>query len=85
MPTKRHRLLVTETDELAAALDDAARLWPELSRARLLARLATEGQRALHDGAASERRVAGVRQSAGSVAAVWPLNARERLRREWPE
>jgi hypothetical protein len=57
MPTKRHRLLVTETDELAAALDEAA----------------------------SERRVAGVRQSAGSVGAVWPPNARERLRQEWPE
>jgi hypothetical protein len=85
MPTKRHRLLVTETDELAAALDEAARRWPDLSRARLLTRLAAEGQRALHDEAASERRVAGVRQSAGSVGAVWPPNARERLRQEWPE
>lgn len=85
MPTKRHRLLVTETDEIAAALDEAARRWPDLSRARLLARLAAEGLRVLHDEAASERRAAGVRQSAGSMAGGWPPNARERLRDEWPE
>jgi hypothetical protein len=85
MPTKRHRLLVTETDELAAVLDEAARRWPDLSRARLLARLAAEGQRVLHDEQASQRRVAGVRQSAGSLPGVWPPDARERLRDEWPE
>lgn len=85
MPTKRPRLLVTETDELAAALDQAAERWPELSRSRLLARLATEGQRAVHDQAAAERRVAGVRQSAGVLAGAWPADARERLRDEWPQ
>jgi hypothetical protein len=85
MPTKRHRLLVTETDELAAVLDEAARRWPDLSRPRLLVRLAAEGQRVIHDEQASQQRVAGVRQSAGSLAGVWPANARERLRDEWPE
>jgi hypothetical protein len=85
MPTKRHRLLVTETDELAAALDEAARRWPDLSRPRLLVRLAAEGQRVIDDEAASQRRVAGVRRSAGSLAGGWPPDARERLRDEWPE
>jgi len=85
MPTKRHRLLVTETDELAAALDEAARRWPGLSRPRLLARLAAEGQRAVQDDAAAERRVAGVRRSAGTMAGGWPTGARDRLRDEWPE
>lgn len=85
MPTKRHRLLVTETDELAAALDEAARRWPGLSRPRLLARLAAEGQRAVQDDAAAQRRVAGVRRSAGTLAGAWPTGARERLRDEWPE
>jgi hypothetical protein len=85
MPTKRHRLLVTETDELAAALDEAARRWPDLSRPRLLVRLAEEGQRVINDEGASQRRVAGVRHSAGSLAGVWPPDAREGLRDEWPE
>jgi hypothetical protein len=39
----------------------------------------------IHDEGASPRRVAGVRQSAGSLAGVWPPDALERLRDEWPE
>lgn len=85
MPTKRPRLLVTETDELAAALDEAARRWPGLSRPRLLARLAAEGQRAVQDDAGKEWRRAGVQQSAGILTGAWPSGARERLRDEWPE
>jgi hypothetical protein len=85
MPTKRHRLLITETDELAAALDAAAQRWPGLSRPRLLARLAAEGQRAVEDDTGAQRRVAGVRRSAGTLAGAWPAGARESLREEWPE
>ena len=85
MPTKRPRLLVTETDELAAALDEAAERWPELSRSGLLARLATEGQRAVQDEAAAERRLAGVKASSGVLSGAWPADARDRLRDEWPE
>ena len=43
MPTTRPRHLVTETDELAAALNVAAHRWPGLSRSQLLVRLALEG------------------------------------------
>jgi hypothetical protein len=32
MPTARPRHLITETDDVAAALDIAAALWPDLSR-----------------------------------------------------
>jgi len=85
MPTKRPRLLVTETNELAAALDEAAQRWPGLSRPRLLARLAAEGRRIVQDDTAAERRVAGVRRSAGTLAGAWPAGAREILRDEWPE
>lgn len=46
VPTTRPRHQVTETDELAAALDEAAVRWPELSRGQLITRLALEGQRA---------------------------------------
>jgi hypothetical protein len=45
---------VTETDDLAEALDEAARRWPDLSRAQLLVRLAL-GHRAAQQ-AQHERR-----------------------------
>jgi hypothetical protein len=36
MPIRRRRHFVTETDDLAEALDEAAHRWPDLSRAQLL-------------------------------------------------
>lgn len=36
MPTTRPRHAVTETDEIAAILDEAARVWPGVSRSRLI-------------------------------------------------
>jgi hypothetical protein len=44
MPTTRPRLTITETDELAEALDVAAARWPEVgSRRELLLRLVEQG------------------------------------------
>jgi len=40
VPTTRPRHYVTETPELAAALDAAALRWPDISRSQLLVRLA---------------------------------------------
>ena len=37
MPTTRPRHPVTETDEIAAVLDEAARRWSGVSRAKLIA------------------------------------------------
>lgn len=39
MPTTRRRYPVTETDEVAQALDEAARKWPEVSRSQLIPRV----------------------------------------------
>jgi len=47
MPTTRPRHLITETDDMAVALDEAARRWPDLSRGQLVARLALTGAEAL--------------------------------------
>ncbi|MDQ1744816.1 MAG: hypothetical protein QOE23_3155, partial [Pseudonocardiales bacterium] len=49
MPTTRPRHLITETDPVAKALDDAAKRWPEDrdSRAKLLLHLVEEGHHAL--------------------------------------
>lgn len=44
----RPRLTITETDDVAGALDAAAVRWPEVrSRQQLLLRLVEEGRRAL--------------------------------------
>ncbi len=36
MPTTRTRHAVTETDEITEILDEAARRWPDVPRARLI-------------------------------------------------
>jgi len=87
MPTSRPRHVVTETDDLAHALDAAAARWPELTRPRLLARLALEGHRTLEAGAEQRRsaRAAAVRRYAGVAAGSFDDGLLERLRAEWPE
>ena len=88
MPTTRPRVLVTETEEVEAALAVAARVWPEEpSRSRLLARLAVVGAAHLPDpdaDARRDRRLAVLERRAGRFAGLFPLDCRERLRDEWP-
>lgn len=42
VPTTRPRHPVTETDEIAKILDDAARKWPGVPRSRLIQRVITD-------------------------------------------
>jgi len=86
MPTIRPRHYVTETDDLAAALDAAAVRWPGLSRAQLLVRLAlsaadaeTHAQEALRG-----RRVAALERLASGDFA-YPAGYLADLREDWPE
>jgi hypothetical protein len=77
---------VTETDDLAAALDQASSRWPELSRAQLLVRLALEGHRAAqraHD-ERRRRRLEAVRKHSGALTGAYDADYLERLREEWP-
>lgn len=86
MPTTRPRLVLTENDELAEALDVAARRWPdETSRARLLQRLAQEGRRALaeQEEAALERRRDLIKSLSGSQTGVYGPGYLEELRADW--
>lgn len=86
MPTARPRHFVTETDDLAAALDAAATRWPGLSRAQLLVHLALEGHKAaqhVHD-ERHRRRLAAVRAHSGALTGVYPGDYLDRLREEWP-
>lgn len=89
MPTARPRHTITETDEVARALDEAAQRWPEDAgaRGRLLVRLVEEGHAAINvdrERAAEDRRQA-VRETAGSLTGIYRHDELERLRGDWPD
>jgi len=84
MPTTRVRHTLTETNEIADALDDAALTWPELrsDRGALLRKLVIAGQAAVrHDGGVD----ALIFESAGAATGAYPRGARAELLAEWPE
>lgn len=83
MPTNRPRHFVTESDDLAKALDAAHRWWPELSRAQLITRLALEGFDAKRR--RREERLAIIRKHAGALTGVYRPDELEQLRADWPE
>jgi len=86
VPTTRPRHYITETDDLAAALDAAATRWPDLSRAQLLVRLALTAAdaevRAAQDQRA-RRLAAHNRLTSGEFA--YPEGYLAELREDWPE
>lgn len=81
--------MITETDEIAAAIDAAAVRWPEIAdeRAELLRRLIQSGVADLNNQDA--RRLAlkreAIRASAGSMTGMWPAGWLDELRSEWAE
>lgn len=86
MPTTRPRHFVTETDDLAAALDAAAARWPGLRRSQLLVRLALEGHQAAHEAGDERRRrrLAALRRHSGLLAGEYGPGYLDQLREEWP-
>jgi len=83
VPTTRPRHQVTETDELAAALDKAERRWPGLSRGQLIARLALEGDREHEDDV--NRRLAAIERFAGACTGAYEPGYLEAVRQGWPD
>lgn len=86
MPTTRPRHFVTETDELAAALDEAADRWPGMSRPQLLVRLALKGHGAAqqeHQERLHRRRVT-IRRNSGTLTGDYSPEYLEDLRQDWP-
>ena len=79
--------MITETDEVAQALDTAARQWPEdrRSRSRLILHLINEGHHALE--AEQERRKAEWHQILERTSGTFDYgpNYLEELREDWPE
>lgn len=86
MPTTRPRHFVTETDDLARALDAAATRWPNLSRPQLLVQLALEGDRAAQQAHHENRRdrLAALREHSGMLTGSYRPGYLDRLREEWP-
>jgi hypothetical protein len=88
MPTTRPRHMITESDRLTRALEDAGVLWPEANgdRGVLLRRILEAGMKTVEE-EKNERE--GARRTAidivaGSMAGVWPADWRSELRDEWP-
>ena len=80
--------MITETDELATALNRAAILWPELAgqRALLLRKILEVGIESIDKDTAklTDARLANVQKLAGSMNDVWPSNWKEELAEDWP-
>lgn len=88
MPTTKRRHVVTESDEVAAALHDAAKVWPEdaLRPGRLMARLLREGHKAIQNEQqrALSARIQAVDGAAGCMSGVYGPDYLRLLRDEWP-
>ena len=81
--------MITETIMIERMLDDAAGEWPELrdDRAALLRRLIERGAESVQSRAESfvtERRRA-IRETSGTFDGIWPDDAVQSMRAEWPE
>ena len=86
MSTSHPRHQVTETTEVAAALDHAAEHWPGEPRSKLLLRLLRQGAAALErDGEeAVFQRQRAVRASSGAYADAFGPDYLRDLREDWP-
>jgi hypothetical protein len=83
MPTTRPRHLLTETDDIAAAIDAAAHLYPGTSRADILRRLIHIGFETITDEQVRHRII--VRELAGRFSGLYPDGYLADLREEWRE
>ena len=80
--------MITETDEISAAIGLAQLRWPELSgdKSKLLRKMLehSAGAIAAEQAALRKQRLATIEQLAGSLENVWPENWRDEARAEWP-
>ena len=82
MVTTLPRYSITETPEIARAVDCGVALWPEASRSEVMRHLIVlGGESAKHDLA---RRAAIVQDLAGFLPNVYPAGAASDLKNEWP-
>jgi hypothetical protein len=87
MPTTKPRHQITETPDVAHALDVAARRWPGESRSKLLLRLVHAGSAALEqkEGEKAQGRIEAIDASSGKYADAFGPDYLTGLRQDWPE
>ena len=86
MPTSRRRHQVTETPEVARAIDCASRHWPGMSRGQLIVRLVEAGAAALEgeDARERERRARLIAALGPKYAEFYPAGYLQEIRQDWP-
>ena len=84
VPTSRRRYQVTETDDVARALDAAAKQWPNEPRSRLIVRAIIAGGEALTKDAALDIRLTTLKRLQGSYPDEYGPGYLESLRSGWP-
>lgn len=86
MPTARPRYQVTETPEVAHALDVAAKRWPNEPRSKLLLRLVDAGSGALEheQHAQNQMHHTAVTASSGRYPEAFEPGYLGELRADWP-
>jgi hypothetical protein len=88
VPTTKRRHAITETDDIAGALEMAAKTWPDVADkpGALLRRLILLGRNTLvHDRATAEdAREQSIDATAGALAGIFGPNYLHELREDWP-
>lgn len=80
--------MLTETEDVARALDDAAVRWPHAkTRGQLLHLLLAEGHAQVIEAntEAREARIKAITECAGALTGAYGANYLEQLREEWPQ
>lgn len=84
MPTTRPRHQITETDDIGAAIDLAARRWPDEARSDLVRRLILNGAQALAESPIERTlEIETALQSLASLGDAYPPGYLDRLRADW--
>ena len=86
VPTSRPRYQITETPDVARALDAAARRWPGEPRSKLLLRLLHAGEKELakQDGDLAQRRRQAIELTGDKYAEAFSDTYLDELRQDWP-
>jgi len=85
MPTVRPRYIVTDTGDVARALDTAQRLWPDVPRGAVaVKRLIAAGADALSQERQARLAALAALEKFASEGPVYPAGYLEALREEWP-
>lgn len=80
--------MITETDQLAQALAQAEKIWPELAgqKTLLLRKLLELGISSIERESAerTSHRLTQIQKLAGSMDGTWPANWKQELGGDWP-